>query len=90
MVNMQLKLFDRQVLDSVDLVAQSPKNAFYRLRLVAVAGKFCVEKESGASGRVLDRRCWEHDGIDEADRAYAAKLRAKTNPKKITRRYSIA
>jgi hypothetical protein len=54
----QLGLFS----DIVSLAAleaiDSPKGAFYKIWIEANAGRFTVIKESGAKGRVLDKRAY--------------------------------
>lgn len=85
---MQLKMFDATILDSAELVADSPKKAFYRIKLVVKEGDYYVEKESGAQDKVLDRRRWTAITMDAAEILYKKKLREKLNPtRKSPRKY---
>lgn len=74
---MQLKLFERNVIFDVTLNADSKKQAFYRLTMVLDCGKYYVEKESGAAGKILDRRQWPQPDRERAGLVFARKLAAK-------------
>jgi hypothetical protein len=86
----QLSLFP-DVIRSAHLVAAgSPKKAFYRIRIEVNAGLFSVFKESGAEGRVLDRRRWPVDTLDQAVKMFDRIIKAKTNPeRKSPRKYRL-
>lgn len=84
---MQLKLFERNIILSANLIADSKKTAFYRLYLVFENGVYSVEKESGAAGRVLDRRKWPCKSYDEAKKLYDRKLKSKINPNRKSERH---
>lgn len=87
---MQLKLFERNVIFDVTLQADSSKHAFYRLKLVLDCGRYIVEKESGASGKVLDRRQWPQADRRKAERFFNRKLAVKLKPgRKSPRQYYI-
>lgn len=86
---MQLQLFERNIIYDVYLVADSKKQAFYRLRLVYDGIKYFVEKESGAGGRVLDRRQWHQPDQERAGLVFARKLAAKLKDGKSPRQYFI-
>lgn len=74
---MQLLMFERNIIYDVYLVADSKKQAFYRLMLVLNNGKYFVEKESGAGDKILDRRQWPQPDRDRAGLVFARKLAAK-------------
>lgn len=78
---MQLLLFERSVLAECKLICNdSPKRAFYMLRIVFEGGRYWIEKESGAGGRVLDVRKWPMDSEGAANRYYKNKIRQKLKP----------
>jgi len=69
----------------------SPKKAFYRIFLLQTEEGYLVRKESGASGKILDRRTWSKPTFPEAEKLFLAKVRSKTNPaRKSPRHYQIA
>ena len=74
---MQLLMFERNIIYDVYLVADSKKQAFYRLMLVFDGIKYFVEKESGAAGKILDRRQWQQPDRERAGLAFARKLAEK-------------
>ena len=75
----QMSLFPDR-LDSAYLIAQgSPRKAFYRIWIEKSGGRIVVMKESGAKGRVLDRRCWPMENEDEARKLFDRQLKSKTN-----------
>jgi len=71
--------------------SNSPRKAFYRLSIYEKEeGGYLIEKSSGAGGSVLDRRRWEKQTREEADRMFRSIIREKTNPaRKSPRRYRI-
>ena len=73
-----------EVLAITNLCApESPQKAFYRIWIEKVGEKsFLVQKESGAAGKVLDRRSWKYDDEGRAWAFYRRKVREKTNPKR--------
>lgn len=74
---MQLLMFERNIIYDVYLVADSKKQAFYRLMLVFDGIKYFVEKESGANGKTLDRRQWPQPDRERAGLVFARKLAGK-------------
>jgi hypothetical protein len=75
---------------SAYLVADSSKSAFYRIWIEADAGIYTVLKESGIKGRVLDRRAWPQEIMDEAIKLFDRRIKAKTNPEcKCPRKYTM-
>lgn len=69
----------------------SPKKAFYTLYLLETEEGYMVRKESGASGKILDRRSWSKPSLSEADKMFLSIIRRKTNPtRKASRHYQIA
>lgn len=75
----QLHLFPT-VLRMIELEADSPKKAFYRLMIEECQGAWSVIKESGAAGKVLDRRRWVMESAEKAVAKYDRILRDKLNP----------
>jgi len=72
------------------LVADSPKHAFYRIWIEGGAGIYSVRKESGVEGRVLDKRTWPQENLDEARKLFERRIRTKTNPqRKCPRKYTM-
>ena len=72
----------------VNLIADSPKKAFYTLRIVECLGKYSVEKESGAAGHVLDKRTWPAKNLDAAGKRFNRILKKKIDPgRKSPRKY---
>jgi len=64
--------------------------AFYRIWIEDTDGKIKIVKESGAKGRVLDRRVWPYQDLQEAEKAYRRRIKAKTNPdRKSPRKYRL-
>lgn len=74
---MQLLMFERNIIYDVYLVADSKKQAFYRLMMVYDGIKYFVEKESGAAGKILDRRQWPQPDREKAGLVFARKLAEK-------------
>jgi len=86
---MQLLMFERNIIYDVYLVADSKKQAFYRLMLVYDGIKYFVEKESGAAGKILDRRQWPQPDRERAGLVFARKLAQKLKSGKSPRQYFI-
>lgn len=84
----QLNLFTVKVSSALLVAADSPSRAFYRIWIEDTHGQIRVVKESGVKGRVLDRRTWPCADVEEAEKAYQRRIRAKTNPdRKSPRKY---
>jgi hypothetical protein len=78
---MQLKLFDDVTLREVELIApDSPKKAFWRLKLIYRQVAYRIDKESGGGGKVLDRRSWPQRDRERAERVFARKVAEKLKP----------
>lgn len=86
----QLKLFTRK-LDCAHLEAiDSPRQAFYIIWIEDLDGQIQVVKESGADGRVLDRRCWAHKTLEDARKRFKRQVKYKTDPyRKSPRKYKL-
>lgn len=83
----QLMLFP-EIIQSAELVADSPRQAFYRLWLEKHLNMFCVSKVSGTGNRPLDRRQWCFDSRKEAVKRFQRLLSEKTAPaRKSPRKY---
>lgn len=68
----------------------SPKKAFYTLSLLETNQGYLIQKESGASGKILDRRSWPKPSRSEAEKMFLSIIRRKTNPRrKSPRHYQI-
>lgn len=86
----QLSLFPYIIRSAHLAASDSPKKAFYRLWIKANAGLFAVLKESGANGRVLDRRRWPVETFDPAVKMVDRIITSKTNPeRKSPRKYRL-
>ena len=86
----QLSLFP-ETIKSAYLEAESPKKAFYDIRIEWNAGFFTVVKRSGlANDRVLDKRKWTFNDYVSAEKRFKKKLREKINPRSRRKRiYNI-
>ena len=88
----QLNLFEPAMLKSDFLVADSPREAFYCLRLeyYSYDQSYRVKKESGIKTTItLDRRVWRFGNFDDAAKYYERIIKDKTNPaRKSPRKYS--
>lgn len=91
MVQLELKLPHPSPLKKAYLFAPaSPKQAFYKIWLNQTSGKFMVLKESGARAVVLDRRSWEFEDLEAAEKFYSRQIKHKTNPlRKSPRKYKL-
>jgi len=86
----QLSLFPDIIRSASLVAADSPKKAFYRIQVEVNAGLFAVVKESGAEGRVLDRRRWPVDTLEQAVKMFDRIIKAKTDPeRKSPRKYQL-
>jgi hypothetical protein len=87
----QLKLFESHTIKKTQLVASSPRKAFYRLRLESHLGRYVIRKESGTGEKVLDRRVWMFDSRSIAEKRFGQRVRHKTDPnRKSPRKYKMA
>lgn len=88
----QIELFEPTVIEQAFLVADSPKKAFYFLRLtICATGGASIFKASGRGGKICDRRQWPFETLEAAEKVYKRKLAAKLNPKrKNPRKYVMA
>ena len=58
----QRHLFEPTLIKSDSLIApDSPRQAFYNIRLFAYKNIYTVRKESGAKGKTWDVRLWKFD-----------------------------
>lgn len=85
----QMHLFPT-IIKSIYLEADSAKNAYYYIRIEEYMGVYCVIKESGANGKMLDRRKWPMDNYAKAMEFYKKKLKQKFDPRRKTRIYRKA
>ncbi len=71
----------RQPIRCAHLIApESRRRAFYRIWIESSGSGFRVCKESGASGKIWDRRVWELGSLEEAERRFVRRIREKTGP----------
>lgn len=75
---MQLHLFPT-ITKFIELEADSPKNAFYRLMIQEHYGQCKIIKESGANGIVLDRREWPVSSMQKAVERFDKIIKNKTS-----------
>jgi len=86
----QQSLFSYTVIKQVNLISESPRQSFYSLRLETYQGQYCVRKESGGKGKVLDSRSWCFTTQKEAEKLYDRRLREKTKEdRKSPRKYKV-
>lgn len=86
----QLSLFPERICSAHLVATDSPKSAYYRIWIESDAGLFTVCKESGIKGKVLDRRAWSFDSLDEAMKLYNRRIKEKTNKeRKSPRKYTF-
>ena len=64
------------------LRADSPKEAFYRIRVEVLPARigYVLRKESGSGKHVSHREAWFRDSLKEAINFYEAKIKQKTTP----------
>lgn len=77
------------IIDPAYLIAPESRNkAFYKIWIEETDGIYEVIKESGAKGRVMDRRRWPVADEAAALMIFKRKIRYKTNPdRKSPRKY---
>lgn len=83
----QLSLFPT-IIKSADLIADSPKRAFYRIRIEEEFGRYEIIKESGANDKVLDCRRWEAASLEKAEKFFDRKVKQKQKTGR-KRRYKL-
>jgi hypothetical protein len=72
------------------VAAYIPKRAFYKIWIEVDAGIYTVLKESGVMDKVLDKRAWRYETLDEARNLFDRRVKAKTNPyRKSPRKYQL-
>jgi hypothetical protein len=72
------------------IAPDSPRQAFYHLRLEQTPHSSRVVKASGAGGRVWHRQVWEFPTLAQAEAWFQQRLRQKTNPlRRRGRRYQL-
>ena len=73
----QLSLFPTTI-KSVYLEADSPKKAFYAIKIVENMGSYSIVKKSGCNGKVMHSQSWVANSYSEAIKFFEKKLREKT------------
>ena len=91
MIQLELKLtFPDTVKKAYLLAPGSAKQAFYKIWLNRSPDKYKVLKESGARALVLDRRSWEFESLEKAEKFFNQQIKDKTNPlRKSPRKYQV-
>ena len=85
----QLSLFPDR-LCSAYLVAPDSSKKAYRIWIESNACIYKVCKESGAKARILDKRSWSFEKLEEAQKMYDRRIKSKTNPdRKSPRKYQL-
>jgi len=72
----QLSLFPEIICTAYLVATESPKSAFYRIWIESDAGTFTVRKESGFRDRVLDKRAWPFDSLDDARKLFDRRVKS--------------
>ena len=87
----QLKAFGFSPYKIAYLAApESRRQAFYTIWIEIFDGRFCVCKESGGLGKVWQRRNWEFDSLQDAEKLFHKRVKEKTNPeRKSSRKYRL-
>lgn len=75
-----------QLVQSISLVADSPRKAFYNIWLEEYQGQYKVRKESGIKEIVLDRRVWNFESLETALKYFNRRVKEKTNPYRKSKR----
>ena len=87
----QLSLFPDIVCSAFHLAADSRKYAFCRIWVEDNGGSYTVLKESGIKGRVLYKRAWRYENLDDARKLFERRIKAKTNPERRSlRKYQLS
>lgn len=76
-MHIQLSLFET-ILKQSYLEADSPKKAFYRIKITEDMGKYTVKKESGCNAKILHKQAWNFDNQEDALKFYNKKIKEKT------------
>jgi hypothetical protein len=85
----QLSLFTKRLKTSHLIAKDSPRIAFYKIWIERTDDDYRIVKESGVKGRVLDRRSWPAETLEEAQTLFDRRVNAKTNPlRKSPRKYT--
>lgn len=83
----QRQLFEPTLIKSASLIApDSPRQAFYNIRLFAYKNIYTVRKESGAKGKTWDVRLWKFDSFEKAEKDFERRIKQKTNPNRKSER----
>jgi len=83
----QLRIFGPHLIKSAHLVApDSPRQAFYIIWIERYGDVFRVCKESGAGGKTLHRQAWIFETVEEAEKTFSSRIKAKANPNRRSRR----
>ena len=86
----QLSLFPDRLCSAYLVAPDSPQKAFYRIWIESNACIYKVCKESGAKARILDKRSWSFEKLEEAQKMYDRRIKSKTNPdRKSPRKYQL-
>jgi hypothetical protein len=92
MEEIQLNLFEPVSIKEVFLIVpDSPGQTFYNIRMEVYHGQYIVKKESGTRGKVWDKRSWEFDFFEDAEKYFKRRIKEKTNrDRKSPRKYRVS
>ena len=65
---MEQKSIFSNVIKKAYLISDSPRKAFYHMWIELQQDQYCLLKESGANGKVLDSRSWCFSKKEEAEK----------------------
>lgn len=87
----QLKAFQVTPHEIAYLAApESRRLAFYTIWIETFEEGFRVCKESGGLGKVWQRRAWEFDSLQDAEKLFRKRVKEKINPeRKSSRKYRL-
>ncbi|ETR68667.1 MAG: hypothetical protein OMM_10286 [Candidatus Magnetoglobus multicellularis str. Araruama] len=81
----QLSLFSKTI-DTVYLLANSPRQAFYRLSLISDFDQVRLKKEWGTKQKTHGSREKVYKSLQKAEKELARTIREKTNPNRKSKR----
>ena len=83
----QTLLWDWQTIRFAHLVAVNhPRPTYYKIWLEKWAGRYRVRKQSGVEGWKPDKRAWEYDSLEKAEKVFDRTIKTKTNSSRKSKR----
>jgi len=90
-IMIQLNFFEPNTIKFNYLIADTFRQAYYKIWLESVRKEYMVRKESGTKKHVLDKRIWKFDDLVQAEKFYNRKVKEKINPNRNSKRkYRLA